>query len=74
MASFRGSKGPGDCIFTVFSLGFSEALGVGQGEAQAVKPYPPGVVTGRFLGPGGRLQRGVLNKGLHHSVDNCTVD
>ena len=53
MASFRGSKGPGDCIFTVFSLGFSEALGVGQGEAQAVKPYPPGVLETSVWGARG---------------------
>ena len=33
----------------------------GPGPPQAVKPYPPGKVTGWFLGPGGRLQRGVLS-------------
>ena len=31
------------------------------GARQAVKPSPPGPVTPGFLGPGGRLQRGVLS-------------
>ena len=34
------------------------------GTPQAARLYPPGVVTQRLWGPGGRLQRGVLNKGF----------
>ena len=33
----------------------------GPGPPQPVRLHPPGPVTSRFLGPGGRLQRGVLS-------------
>ena len=45
----EGPKGPGDCIFTVFSLGFSEALGVGQ----KLRLHPPGVLETSVWGARG---------------------
>ena len=39
-------------------------FGASPGTPQAGSAYPPGTQTQRLWGPGGRLQRGVLNKGF----------